>query len=282
MKKFVAHIWMITAMLTLSIGVSLAQNDDETFTIPFVNNGDRLSAQLNDEYDSQIYAFLASGGDRVTLHMAQDPATSPLDPLLIVYDTTGAIIAVDDDGGDNPYFSALIRNLEINDDGIYYILATHKDGLRRSLAEVIATADLQAGLNYTLSIDGNNTPINFDLEAASLQPDDLPNNQTINLASHQALGLFPFAGQGRTFTFETSNIDDGNIDTILLLFDGEGRRIAVNDDAPDLGLLSRIEAELEADAGYLLLVTAYQYERTAEASFLWNSAGEVRLSVNSR
>lgn len=282
MKKFVAHILMITAMFLMTIGVSVAQNDDETFTFPFVRNGDRISAQFTDEYDSQIYAFLATNGDRVTVHMAQDPATSPLDPLLIVYDATGAIIAVDDDGGDNPYFSALISNLEINADGIYYILATHKDGLRRSLADAIPTADLEDGLDYTLAIAGNTPPINFDLEAATLQADDLTSGQAFDLSTEQAFGLFPFMGDDHTFIFETSNIDNGDIDTILLLFDAQGRRIAVNDDAPNLGLLSRIEAELEAYEGYLLIVTAYQYERTAEARFMWNSAGTVRLNVSNR
>lgn len=284
MTKFVAQIGLFILILTLSMGVVSAQDDDETLAFPFVKNGDRVTGQLSEIYDSQIYAFLASAGDRVTVHMAQDPATSPLDPFLIIFDGTGAIVAVDDDGGDTPYFSALIANLTIPENGIYYILATHKEGLRRSLADVIAEDELGDGLDYILTISGNTPPANQSADESAVLADDLGlleqvSTHPFDLSSSQSFGLLSFVGDDKTFTFQTANVADGNIDTILLLFDGEGRRIAVNDDDPDLGLLSRIEADLEADTGYLLIVTAYQYERTAEASFAWNSAGMVQVNV---
>lgn len=281
MKRFVGKISLMFAVLALSIGAVSAQNNDETFAFPVLENGDRITAQLTEEYDTQIYSFLASSGDRVTVHMAQDPATSPLDPFLVITDSEGAVIAVDDDGGDTPYFSALIRNLPIEKDGIYYVIATHKDSLRRSLSDALGD-DVGDGLDYILTITGNTPPVNFDLEEASLQAVNINNSQEFDLSSDQALGLAPFIGDDKTFTFETANVGAGNIDTILMLFDGEGRRIAVNDDDPQLGLLSRIEAELEADAPYLLVVTAYQYERTFERSVVWNSAGTVRLNASSR
>jgi hypothetical protein len=282
MIRFVAQIGLMIAIVALSMGVVSAQNDDETLTFPLVINGDRIQAQFTAEYDSQIYAFVASSGDRVTVHMAQDPATSPLDPFLLIFDSAGVVIASDDDGGDTPYFSALIQNLQIQKDGVYYILTTHKDSLRRSLSDTLSASELEDGLNYTLTLTGNTPPVNFDMEEASITPANLTSAQSIDLASNQALGLVAFIGDDKTFTFETSNVADGNIDTILLLFDAEGQRIAVNDDEPSLGLLSRIEAELEADSAYLLIVTAYQYERTAEASFAWESEGTITLNASSR
>jgi hypothetical protein len=287
MHKLVFRLIIVLSMALMVALPVAAQDDDDLFDFPFLRNGDSVNASFGEGYDSQLYAFVASAGDRVTIRMVQSPATSPLDPYLLVLTEFGEVIAFDDDGGDSPYFSALIRDLRLNNDGLYFVLATHKEGTRKSLEDVIGT-EANNALNYTLSISGITPPVNFDADDAleTFIQSEINTGQQVqmDLNGDAPVVFANFVGQrGQEVTLETSNTStNAQVDTILMLFDTEGRRISINDDGQGIGLLSRITAELEADGRYLVLVTAYQYERTSEVSFAWTGEGSTALSLTLR
>lgn len=286
MFKSIARL--ITLLIIISVASVLAlpvaaQNDDDVFDFPFLENGDSVSASFEPGVDSQLYAFVASAGDRLTVRMVQSPATSPLDPFLIVFSEFGEVMAYDDDGGDNPYFSALIRDFNVEADGLYFVLATHKEGTRKSLEETIGNS-AQSTLNYTLTLSGITPPVRFDLEDAldAFMQNEISVGGRVSaeLSETAPVAFITFIGaEGQTVTLETSNPAGESVDTIIMLFDIEGRRIGINDDAPGIGLLSRITTELEVDGAHLALVTAYQYERTSELNFAWSEEGTTTLSL---
>ncbi|TVR23951.1 MAG: hypothetical protein EA396_02345 [Anaerolineaceae bacterium] len=283
-KSSVRVLFAVLLCAVVAVFPTLAETNnslDDGFEWPFLENGDTVEASFETGHDSQIYAFVASANDRVTIRMAQVPDDSPLDPLLIVLGMDGAVVAYDDDGGANPYFSALIDGFIVPEDGLYLIIATHKEGPRFPLAEVIGESALAGGLDYTLSINGITPPTDFELDDATLPGliASVGERVLVEISAESAVAFVTFeARDGQTLTLETDDPGDG-VDTILLLFDAAGRRIGINDDAPGIGMLSRLEIDIEDDGLYLAMVTAYLYERTAESDFTWTQDGITGLSI---
>lgn len=280
--RVLAAILLCVVVVVAPTLASTNESDGDGFAWPLLENGDTVTASFETGHDSQIFAFVASANDRVTIRMAQTPDDSPLDPLLIVLSMDGAVVAYDDDGGTNPYFSALVDGFIVPEDGLYLIIATHKEGPRFPLAEVIGESALAGGLDYTLSINGITAPVDFEMDDATLpgQIAAIGERVLVEISAEAAVAFVTFEAQsGQTVTLETDDPGDG-VDTILLLFDAEGRRIGINDDAPGIGMLSRLEIDIEEDGLYLALVTAYQYERTAEPDFTWREEGVTALSIS--
>lgn len=273
---------IVTLLLLLLAfgGLAYAQEETDATDLNFIQleDGEAVSGVFEDVVNAQLYMFLGSAGDEVTIEMVQ-AEESLLDPFLVLIGSRGQVYAEDDDSGDVP-LSALIDGFELPEDGLYFVLATSFNGLRRG------AVDDEEGMEpefYELTVSGINTP--DDLEDAEsyayfsgrMAPGDA---NVLELTVEEPIFFVTFsASDDEAVTITTSDDGDGDpVDTLLYLFNPFGERIAVNDDAGDGTLFSQIETLTEEEGIYMVFATAYQYQ--AATGDEWPSAGSFVLEID--
>ncbi len=256
----------------LSVGMVAAQDADD-FDLPILENGDSVSGVFTDTQDTQIFAFFGSEGDSITLHMRQVPDESPLDPLLIVINAEGRVIAADDDGAEAPFYSAKIEGFSLPEDGLYFVIATHNGALINTLSDQLGDDTMSAGLEYELDIRGITTPDNDDFPPLV----SLNNGEAIiEINETTPVSLLTLTIEdARRISIATAAVD-GEVDTILWLFAPGGMRIGLNDDADGAAPYSLINSlPLEEEGTYIVIVTGYLFEQTSNLDFDWEQDGIV-------
>lgn len=212
---------------------------------------------------ARLYAFSASEGDRISIAMNQD-AVSNLDPYLLLFDSTGAVLASDDDSGAIE-FAAALNDIEILEDGTYYVLATSKVFL-----DGTATSTL-VSLAYEIVLTGN-TPSD-DSEILELTADVLAQGSRVigESSLELPLGLYLYEGQaGDSISLSLSSAE---FFTALQLFDPTGARLASD--------ASVIQLNLPDDGVYLIIATdAFFFDVLERESFF--TGGAFSLSLQNR
>lgn len=282
MLRYLTRLTALALIVTLMGLVAIVQAQDEVFEPILLENGDVIEAEFDVDSNAHLYSFFGSEDDTVTISMTQ-PETGLIDPYLVLIDGNGQVIARDDDGGD-VLLSALISDVTLPGDGIYFVLATELLGLRfdaddSGLAEQVAASDT-ADLSYTLTIAGISMPSDEQDVTTSARLVEQGEAVQLSLSAETPVAFVLFAGDaGDVVTVSTADTADP-VDTILYLFDPTGLRIAANDDGADTPqLLSQIDdVELPEDGIYMVVVTAYAYETTAEFDD-WDGGGTVVLTI---
>jgi len=241
------------AMLVLMFaGIAQAQ-DDALYTLTPLDN-ESVDDTFDGQLTAQLYGFYASEGDSVTINMQQ--VTNSLDPFLILLDATGAIIAVDDDSDPDVDFAALIEDVDIPQDGAYFIIATSIFYINGDEPETPGEED------YTLTVTGNTVPDDVDdPDEISLEAEiiEIGSDIEAEISEDNPFAIFVLSVEDEADVFIL--LDTLDFLSTVHLFDADGARLAVDP--------SIIEGTATPDeAPYLILVTdAFSYEIDFEDGF---------------
>lgn len=252
LKRFV---FILTALLMIVSAAAVMAQDDDFQPVTFFQIEPNVLVQdaLFDTTTARLYAFNAAEGDTVTIEMAPTDG-STIDPFLVLLGAAGQVIASNDDFRNNS--PTAVIEADIPATGSYLILATTLDYVDGAGGQAVGDGET---LDYTIAMQGNTVPENndeiiyyrFELEY------NAPSFGGYSSAE-EPVYYFVFSGQaGDVVTITTSSID---IDTLLMLYDPVGDRLAVNDDSTSVELVNRTDSaisafELPVSGEYLVFVT---------------------------
>jgi hypothetical protein len=265
---------LVLILILLLAGTLHAQED---FDIPVLEDGARITNVFENGMFAHLYAFWGSEDDEVTIRMLR-PDDSEIDPYLMLIGADGAVLAVDDDGGEQA-FSAFIDMVRLPEDGTYLILATLPEFILMGGSRMDAGL-AELNLEYELRLEGINRPGEIeDGLALDTELSSVGETITVDITRETPIALVTFeASGGDQISIATLPADGDEVDTIIYLFDDDGLNISYNDDGDTVPLYSQIaDFELPEDGKYLILVTAYQfYDALSED---WENTGTVSLRL---
>jgi hypothetical protein len=272
------RIILCFAVLLLLVS-SVAAQEEDILLLPFLEDGQALEGELTAQYDSQLFAFSATEGDVISLSVTQGEG-STLDPYVLLFGNFGQILAADDDSGEEP-LSSLIADFEIPATSTYFVLVTTFWGTRSPMTEdntTLAEGETleDVALPYTVLLEGNTTDEKSEEENFQYGSGDATIGEAVSLALTAAEPIFYVdldVVDAGNYSFTLTS--DG-LDPLIMVFDGEGRRIAINDDSDSLN--SSVEGLALEPGRYLIMATVAGYNDIPEnVSF---EGGEVELLVS--
>lgn len=225
-----------------------------------VNIGQSVAGVLDFASDADWHRVRLTAGQtyRFGLVGAGDNALS--DPLLKLYGSDGAELAVDDDGGEglNSYFEFTAATT-----GNYFLEASAYDG--------------ESTGGYTLSAAAGGIPHDTSTDA-SLSADDYREGMLDPAADRDWHRLQLTDGQTVRISLETPESDDAIGDPLLVLYGPDGAEVARDDDGGG-GLNALIEYQAQAAGVYF--VEARGYGESARGRYqLRVSNGEIGQTID--
>lgn len=237
---------LLIALILITIAAVQAQ--ETAYELPAIQSGDTVEGLFEENIISQLYGFYASAGDSLSISMVQD--NDNLDPFLVLLNSEGAVLAYDDDSGEEAY-SALI-SYEVEEDGAYFVLATSE--YSHYLDGTVSEVDEEQG--YSLSITGHTTPTTVEdaeLVTLELSPMSVGTQLSGESSEETPAAFFIFEGEAGT---SVSLSLDADFFSVVYLFAPDGSRIAVD---PAL-----VSMELEEDGVYLVMVADYRFHEAID------------------
>ncbi len=224
-------------LLLVFVPVVMAQETEIDLTV--IADGDEVSASFEEEVTTHLYAFYGTAGDTVSIVMTQQ--TDELDPFLVLFDSDGVVLAYDDDSG-SVSFSAAIDNVRLDDDGVYFVMATSV-----LFVDAIET-EAPDELPYILSISGQTTPEDVeDAAVISLDIAALSTGDSIAGESTEDAPLALFYLEASDGDSITVSLEEADFFTLLMVFAPDGSRLAAD--------ASLAQLDLEEDGIYMLIAT---------------------------
>jgi hypothetical protein len=273
-------VLLLAVVLVLTVSVALAQdNDDFEPQFPQLIDNTIITGTFEADVNAHLYAFQGSSGDWINIEMIQRPDGSPLDPYLVLLGPYGEVLLSDDDSGE-VLLAAQIERHQLPQDGAYMVLATSARGLRFGADE--ETFDNDDTLTYDIVLRGASLPLADEPVEFFFNPVEVGTSSIVTIDQSQPVHLTKFeaeAGQVVTIT-TTEAAGEPDIDTLLYLFDAEGRRLAVNDDADFAAgnLYAEIENfEIPEDGVYLVMAMSFDFDLAHRSD--WDSGGTFVLSI---
>lgn len=273
---------LIVAALLLSFSVALAQDENDDAFVPLfpqLLDNTIITGTFDADVNAQLYVFQGTSGDWIHIEMIQRPDDSMLDPYLVLMGPDGAVLMSDDDSGE-VLLAAHIERHQLPQDGPYLVLATSAPGLRFGAEDELLDDD--DTLTYDILLRGASLPLDDAPLGISFDAGEIGTSREVTISQAQPVYFMTFAAEaGQTITITTAEAEgEPEVDTLLYLFDAEGRRLAVNDDADFAAgnLYAEIaDFEIPADGVYLVLATSFDFNLAHLSA--WDSAGTFVLSV---
>gem|GEM_PF-370555 len=207
--------------------------------------------RINDRNPSEQYNLDLNNGQTVTI--TTEATSGDLDTTLALYDPENRLVAENDDRGDGTYNSQIVYTAEMS--GTYVIEVGRYDD--STSGEYIVTVEF--GEPEDVDTGSSADAETFEEEG---RLDDVVESQSYELELD--------AGDEVTITTEAA--DDGNLDTVLFLYDPDEELVAENDDRGDGSLNSEIVYTAEDSGMYIIEVGRYDE----------NSKGSYTLRVEIR
>lgn len=221
-----------------------------SYVLDILENGESAEGLFSGDVTAQLFGFLGSAGDVVTISMTQEE-DSDLDPYLVLLGPAGQVVAKDDDSGEVTS-SALISEVELPANGSYFIIASSFSEINGIMTSE-DSADEPADQVFTISLSGITAP---------------PEEESQYFSSRLTLGE-AFDGYSTpeepvyffTYVAEAGEVIDVTVtseqfDTFLMVFAPGGYRIAFNDDGEGIGTDSSVSGVvLEEAEKYLIFAT---------------------------
>lgn len=259
-----------------------ANNEDPTnpnyVLSMFEPDGDEsFEGELTAEVTAQLYGFVGSAGDIVTISMTQDP-DSALDPYIVLLGPAGQVVARDDDSGEAS-LSALINEVELPANGSYFVLASSYNTINDTTL-TDEEAEAFEGATYVITATGMTPP---------------PDEESLYFTSRLELNTeFPggYSTPEEPVYFFTYVATEGEVidismsseqfDTFVMVFAPGGNRIAANDDGEGVGTNSSLTGVvLEEAAKYLVFATDVAFPNVGndEAALVYEG-GDFTITVS--
>lgn len=249
---------VVTAETTPEVEVTQSADDNEQPVQGPEPDVNQLDGTFEGLINAQLYTFEASEGTAISITMAADEAPD-LDSFLALLTLEGVLLASDDDGAGQGVDAAL-TDVTVPADGTYLLLVTSRRGISEP-RYLLDNGDLPAPLNYTLNYSGVQ---NFDLallNEISLTSLDLAlgTETAITLDADRPVVFMPVAAEANDALNVITGGEPFAADTVIYVFDEEGRRIAVQNDTEE-GFFAVLEDfAIPADGNYLILVTTRDF-----------------------
>jgi len=237
-----------------SFTLSLALTPDNRGTPPpprdndnLLSYGDQATGEIINNNFGITYDFMAHEGDVIDIQMEIVDEDSSLDPLLILLNENGDILAENDDDSEGTGRNSFIRRFEIPVDGTYTIVAT------RFQQELGSTT---GQFNITLAL--NDTPPATD--SPRLEYGDDYNGEITRDISAESLVFEAEAGDIINISMQKTS---GTLDPLLILLNENGDELIRNDDDEQgIGSNSFIRGfAIPADGTYTIIATHFQEEQ---------------------
>jgi hypothetical protein len=227
------------------------EESTDILTLPILLDGEPLELTLEDTTGAILAVFNASEGDVVDISMTSDD----FDPFIAVFDADAVPVSMNDDGDG---LDSFIEGFEVPADGSYFILATTFLGSSGEEEDIAGT--------FELLVEGNTQPADIaeDSFTYSVYTIELGETYDVDINEDTPAYLAEFSGEaGQEVTLDAPSDE---LDTLMMLFDINGNRIAIDDDSGEQSLAAHIETELPDTGAYLLLLTTYDYEAIADGA----------------
>lgn len=220
-----------------------------------------LSGALGGEFDGEgihLYVFTGNAGDNVAVRMT----SNDLDPALLIVSESGELVGWDDDSAGD--FNAQV-NVQLPDTGLYMVLAT-------TFRNLYLDEELEG--RYEIAIQGNSANANL-LEEAELADFALDAVASPQLNSSTPFYLATIAVQDSiTVTIDAVS---NTVDTLLYVFDPEGRLLILDDDSGSVEYSASLpNLVLDEPGDYLVLLSSRDYLDSLTGDI---ESGEVQFSI---
>ena len=254
MKQWMALLLTGVLLITLAIP-ALAQDEAPTLGVfGVLADGSALSADFDQTDGMHLYAFEGANGSSVTISMTA--TDGDIDPLLLLLRQDGRVEAWDDDSAGN-----LNSSLQwtLPESGLYFVLATTPRELYFHSEE-----DANEG-SYRIEISGASNTSDLELDPSSLPIQEVGLDTTLQASLTEQQPVF-FAW----LTVQDSIVVDlsapsSEADTLMYVFDVEGRRIAIDDDGGPDGTSAFVPGLPLTEPGqYLIMVTTFSFHEVNE------------------
>ena len=248
---------LFTFVALLLIQTSWVYGQPNTLDVPILEEGETVRGEFETNADAQLYAFNGSEGDVVTITMDKADDTD-LDPLLILLDEVGEVVASNDDRRQNDR-SSEIEDAELPRDGTYFVVAMTYIGL----LSTDEANDEDAPYTYDLTVSNFTVPSSREDNSIRYSGIVASYGTPVELSINRDAPVFyvSFDGsEGDIVDISTtlSGEEDDVRDTMLYLFAPDGRRIAVNDDPQRGELAAALDGiELPQDGRYIIFATSF-------------------------
>lgn len=264
--------FLLVILLSLA-SLTPAMAQDQTAPILGVVNvladGQPLEGSMSDaDADTMhLYAFAGAANTTVTISMTRTDGS--LDPLLILLGQDGSLIGWDDDsGGDlNAQLTATLPETDIYLVFASTLFALYQQGIQ----------DING--SYSISISGAAAVLDkndLDLTQMAIPSVGLDSSITAVIDEEHPVFLAWLTVQD-SITVDL-NSPSAEVDTLMYVFDVDGKRIAIDDDGGADGYSASIPSLPLTEAGqYLIVVTSFDYHNANESGL---SGGTFDLIVS--
>lgn len=285
MRKFLS-IFATSLVATLVLaGAALAQEDESGFAFPSLVDGETVEADF-EESTMQLYTFIGSEGDEVTISM-ESTGDNEVDTLLVLLGANGEVVAynddIDTDGGD---YNSMIEEVELPADGLYVVVATLLEELH---AQNASEDEPFEDTSYELTAEGFSEPAEMTEETDNLfgffvEAEDGVVEIAGDITLEEGLPIayiFFFAEEGQTINFTTaeSETDNAMADPLMYLFNADGARVVAMDDAEEGDFFPAFEYEATEDGLYLAFVTGFGFPLAADEDSEYEGYGDVFVEL---
>ncbi|MEW6580657.1 MAG: hypothetical protein AB1435_15880 [Chloroflexota bacterium] len=214
-----------------------------------IDYGMTLTGTISDETPIRYFRFEAERGDVIAVTMQRQD--SSLDPFVRVLDASLTPLAEDDNSGDDR--GARIAALALPQRGTYYIAASRSgEQAGRSQGAFALRLSGRPGLT-----NGQALEIIYGATVSGLISDQTPEEEYV------------FVGQAGDVVRITMERVDGDLDSLVTLYDSERKQIAFDDDSGGEQNARLDRFELPADGMYLLIASRFDRAKgTTSGSYL--------------
>ena len=263
-------VFLLTGVLVMTLAAPVLAQDEAPILGVYgvLADGSAITADFDHTDGMHLYAFEGANGSNVTISMTR--TDGDIDPLLILLRQNGRVEAWNDDGGGD-----LNSRLQwtLPESGLYFVLATTPREL------YFHSEDDEIEGSYRIEISGaSNTSDDLELDPALLQIPRVQLDTSLQAALDERQSVF----------FAWLNVQDSIVvdlsapsnqaDTLMYVFDIEGRRIAIDDDGGPDGLSAYVpELPLTEPGQYLIMVTTFGFHEVNERG---QQGGAFNLNVS--
>lgn len=214
-----------------------------------IDYGATLTGTISDEVPARYFRFEAERGDVIAVTMQRQEGA--LDPFVRVLDASLMPLAEDDNSGDDR--GARIVALALPQRGTYYIAAS-RSGEQTGRSEGAFALQLSGRPGLT---SGQALEIIYGATVSGLISDETPEEEYV------------FVGQEGDVVRITMGRVDGNLDSLVTLYDSDRKQIAFDDDSAGQQDARIEQFRLPADGMYLVIASRFDRAKgTTGGSYL--------------
>ncbi|MCZ7538779.1 MAG: hypothetical protein M5U29_02430 [Anaerolineae bacterium] len=214
-----------------------------------IDYGTTLTGTISDEVPVRYFRFDAERGDVIAVTMQRQGGS--LDPFVRVLDASLTPLAEDDNSGDER--GARIVALALPQRGTYYIAAS-RSGEQTGRSEGAFTLQLSGRPGLT---NGQALEIIYGATVSGLISDQVPEEEYV------------FVGRAGDVVRVTMERVDGDLDSLVTLYDSDRKQIAFDDDSAGQQNARLDQYQLPADGMYLLIASRFDRAKgTTSGSYL--------------